>query len=389
MHYNFRIALLLCALCAFCPTVAVCAQEIVIQKCDSYITLSDKAYERIVMEYMVPYPVSQNGTHIYEINYNDSIKIPGVIQNVHISDSVKNLTYISSYDNESDETLLEYASNSVLRSGDRYKVTVEFDREVEKPADNYAYLIGYRWKDIVLHLNVFVKMNENYKFYNSLKAPNSIFSDESDLILHWVDYSSQRFMTRLTFGAQNKTPAGDDNETNEKDITGEFNGNSSHGNKTTGKNTGGDNECDYNFFYDNITVKDMKSNEEGDSDSRENYISYIILIFLLFFAVIVVFLVRRKFTQDEESIKKEEHEAGERKHEFAKSKVEETLTPVEIAIVDELRIENDLTQIELCRRTGIAKSTMSRTIDRLEKKGIAVRMEEGMSKKVRLVKWMV
>ncbi len=53
-------------------------------------------------------------------------------------------------------------------------------------------------------------------------------------------------------------------------------------------------------------------------------------------------------------------------------------------IVEILLKHGEMTQAELAARTGIPKSTLSRTLQDLEKRGIIIRYENGMSKIVKL-----
>lgn len=52
-------------------------------------------------------------------------------------------------------------------------------------------------------------------------------------------------------------------------------------------------------------------------------------------------------------------------------------------IVDALK-EGEMTQTELMARTGMAKSTLSRTLKDLEERGVVIRYDSGMSKIVKL-----
>jgi len=322
------------------------AQMVTLQKCESYISVEDnKAYEKLILTYIVPYSVDSNDT--VGIWYNGSIGVHSNPTNIEIFDSERNLTYAIKKDNGSDETLINYKFGSMLMEGDKYTVTITFDRNLEKPADNYAYILAYRWNNTPLHLNVLLKLSGGYEYYNSLKQPDAIFPDEDNLVLQWADYASSRFLTRVTFGEREIVPI--ESKTNE---------------------TAYDGSGAVEPTNDNI--------EEPENDDWKKYavIPLILIVIILF-----IFIHLR--------IKKSKQEKKKEIHDFAAKKIESALSEAEFAIVSELRAENDLTQAELCRRTQIPKSTMSRTLDKLEDKGIVKRMGYGMSNRVRLMKWMV
>ena len=63
------------------------------------------------------------------------------------------------------------------------------------------------------------------------------------------------------------------------------------------------------------------------------------------------------------------------------------LTVHERKVVGELIKEDNLTQMELCSRTNTPNATMSRTLQRLEGKGVVRRRGYGLSKRVLLTRW--
>jgi len=325
------------------------AQMVTLQKCDSYVSIKDNnVYEKLQLTYIVPYAIDSDDTR--GIWYNDSVGVHSNPTNIEIVDSERNLTYTLKKDNGSDETIINYKFGSMLMGGDKYTVTVTFDRDLEKPADNYAYILAYRWNNTPLHLNVLLKLSGGYEYYNSLKQPDAIFPDEDNLVLQWADYASSRFLTRVTFGEREIIPP--ENETNETAYDG----------------SGAVEPTNYNIEYI----------EEPKNDDWKKYAFIPIVLIVI---ILSVFIHLR--------IKKSKQEKKKEIHDFAAEKIESILSEAEFAIVSELRAENDLTQAELCRRTQIPKSTMSRTLDKLEDKGILKRMGYGMSNRVRLMKWMV
>jgi len=369
--YRKQIALITLILGVMFVLSVTSTQVITLQKCESYVSIKDnKAYEKLILTYIVPYSIDYNGTK--GVWYNDSIGVYGNPLNIKVIDSKRNLTYTIKKDNESDETRINYEFGSVLMEGDRYTIIITFDRDLEKPADNYAYILAYRWNNAPLHLNVLLRFSEKYEYYSSLPTnlPDAIFFDEDYLMLHWIDYSTPRFLTRVTFGVLDELMNVSPIENNKTIHTLE--------NKTENKR----NISGVGILEENITDKEKHDLEDVGFIDR-NLLLIIGIFILIIFAIFFVKKIKKR--RDEMEKEKAEREA----HSFAARKLEETLTPIELSIVEELRIENNLTQTELCRRTGIAKSTMSRTLDRLERKEIIERIGEGMSKRVRLVNWMM
>jgi len=64
--------------------------------------------------------------------------------------------------------------------------------------------------------------------------------------------------------------------------------------------------------------------------------------------------------------------------------IQNVLNKNERIVIQELTGVQEMTQAELQRRTGIPKSTLSRTLKNLEQKGLIIRFRSGMSNKVKL-----
>ena len=306
--------------------------EVILQKSESYITLEDAAYEKIILTYSASYTSGSENGSVYE-NFN-YIKVSGKPSNISVFDSKGELEFITWYENENGDniTKIKFNFRSKLNEGDYYTVTIRFSKELEAPADNLAYETDYEWDSPPLHLNVVSRLSGKYELYNSLNDPVSIFSDNDYLIMRWVGYSTPRFINRLSFG--------------EKEETGPI-------------------EPDE-------PIEPIQNEENNNSQFKYYLLAAVITIIII--SIFVLFFVRKKLHKKSDNL--------------AARKVEKTLTPAETAIVEELRIENNLTQVELCKKTGIARSTMSRTIAKLESRGIVEKIEDGMSTRVKLVGWM-
>ena len=63
------------------------------------------------------------------------------------------------------------------------------------------------------------------------------------------------------------------------------------------------------------------------------------------------------------------------------------LTEQERKVVNDLIKKDNLAQRELCNLTTIPKATMSRIMQRLERKGVVIRKGRGASKRVLLTRW--
>ncbi len=76
-------------------------------------------------------------------------------------------------------------------------------------------------------------------------------------------------------------------------------------------------------------------------------------------------------------------------YEWAKPKFifEYLLTKEQQDIVMILKKENELTQIEICNKTRIPRTTVSRKLEELEGMNVVERYLDGTSKKVKLTKW--
>lgn len=100
-----------------------------------------------------------------------------------------------------------------------------------------------------------------------------------------------------------------------------------------------------------------------------------LLFFLLILGVVKDYL--------EELLNRDTGDESPAGSEDSEPKITNLLRDKEQKIVDALK-EGEMTQTELMARTGMAKSTLSRTLKDLEEREVVIRYDSGMSKIVKL-----
>lgn len=111
--------------------------------------------------------------------------------------------------------------------------------------------------------------------------------------------------------------------------------------------------------------------------SYSNYSSDMLVLITIFLFILFLFLADLYI--------KEEHEINMKNHqEDIMDIILNILNKNEKTVIQELMSVREMTQVELQKRTGISKATLSRTLKSLENKGLIVRFRAGMTNKVKL-----
>ena len=256
----------------------------------------------------------------------DSITVPGTLSEVTVYDNAGVLDY--TVENLDDGfTSVSFSFRSADISG-AVMITVEFLKLTEYTSEATSYSIGYQWGSVPINYNVTAILPVEYTLYG-YPADSLIMEDiEGDLRMRWSGSSTAEFQSAVNFMGESELP-------------------------TAPSTSSVDESAIYFSMFASAGIT----------------------------GVAVFLFMRMKPSMVAGSGKREEI-AGKDAERIIKM-----LTAHERKVIIELMKEDNLTQRAICDRTEIPKATMSRVLQRLERKGIVRREGFGASKRVLLTNW--
>ncbi len=306
------------------PTVG--AQGFLITESDSYVLIDENfVYEMVTLEYVI----SQNPENILQ----DNFQVYGTLSGENVRDlggvlpfSVENI--------ENGWSLIMYTLRDTLRAGDRSDVTVEFTRDYENIGGNRTYKIGYKWSTVPTSYQVIVKLPRGSSLTSTSESPSELYTENGGLYLRYSGVMMNNFQTYIVFTAPPREEA--------------------------------------------------QPQEEGSqTEGTQTLAPYVGLAIVAVAPILAVWAVlRTRAVKPQIKVPKKAPRAAPPSD---IKKILKILPGSERKVIEALLQKDNLTQIELCGRAGIPKSSMSRILLKLESKGLVRRVQYGMSKKVMLV----
>ncbi len=256
----------------------------------------------------------------------DSITVPGILSEVTVYDNAGVLDYtVEKLDDGF--TSVSFSFRSADISG-AVMITVEFIKLTENMPEATSYAIGYQWGAVPINYNVTAILPVEYTLYGY--PTDSLITEDSEgnLRMRWSGSSTAEFQSSIRFIGGSGLPA-----------------------------TPSTNSVDESVVYFSMFASAGVT------------------------GVAVFLFMRMKPSIFTGSGKSKEILGRDAERIFR------MLTTHEQKVIAELMKEDNLTQRATCDRTGIPKATMSRVLQRLEKKGIVRREGIGASKRVILTNW--
>ncbi|MFN4133664.1 MAG: MarR family transcriptional regulator, partial [Candidatus Hadarchaeales archaeon] len=266
-------------------------------------------------------------------NASDTLIITGEPLNLRIQDnSGRDLAYeIATRENSTTITFSGFS----LTSGERYVITLKFTKPVTDSENGKFYLVGYRWSVAPMLSKVSAKLPAGAKLLKAIPSPSSISSSNSSLNLKWIATLENHFSADISFQLAARPPPSENN----------------------------------NFPLNH------------SAETPLWILLPVAVIAAILGGIIAMLAFRRKVEIPPELTTKPTISEADRERIMA------LLSEPEKAVIKELFREDNLLQKTLCERTGIPKATMSRTLKRLEAKGLARRTGFGAGKRTQLTRW--
>ncbi|MEM3401918.1 MAG: helix-turn-helix domain-containing protein [Candidatus Hadarchaeales archaeon] len=265
-------------------------------------------------------------------NVSDEIIVMGRPTTISIRDnSGRNLIFENR--GEDNTAVIKFFFSSGMMEGERYTVIIELTKPVIASDNGLFYAIGYQWTTSPMLSKISVTLPKFAKLLHSEPSPSSISSSGDSISLRWVRISESRLQAEMTFQLSSPPPAPSE---------------SSQGTQQEGS------------YWTLVPI------------------GAVVAILL---AILVKMAAGRKVEIPQELTRPEPLSSAD------VEKILNLLTDHERAVTKELLREDNLLQKTICERTGIPKATLSRTMKRLEAKGIIRRTGFGAGKRVQLTRW--
>jgi len=322
---RFLAILGLLAILALIP--ATRAQEsLLLVESNSYVSIGENsAHEKVVLRYVVP----QNPENALQ----DNFRVYGTLSGVNVYDSGGEL-HSSVEDIENGWSLITYSLRGTLRAGDRSDVTVEFTKAVENIGGNRVYAVRYKWSMTPTSYQVIVKLPKGSSLIGTSENTSELYVENDSMYMRYSGVLRNSFQTYVVFKSQ----------------------------PSEGQLPGGEPQA-----------------------GEDQMLLYAILIVAVAAVPLVIFVFRK--TRAIKPPVKVPRRVPKVVPRVDVKKILRMLHGNERGVVKTLIQKDNLTQTELCGRTGIPRATMSRILQGLENKGVVRRVEHGMSKKVMLAGW--
>ncbi len=327
---RLEIALVLSVVLLLAPT-ADAQSEYQFNFCDSTVKLSEN---QVRENHTAEYTLLQSSE-----NLSDFIDVKGTISDVRVSDSSGALQF-SVEAIEGGFSRLKYFFRGGLSSGERVTVTYEFTNEIRVGTNENSYTISYRWPKAPMTSRIVMELPQGIALLGVSENYSSAYISDNNLNLKWFNVLENSFESEVRF-EQSSSP--------------------------TNENTDG-----------------LPSNGLPVSTESQIYVQIIVAFVAVLAAALVILRVHYSRPREPKAVAQPPPEKPSRS-DF--DKVMRLLTGPESKVISLLLKQDNVTQKTLCQDTEIPKATMSRTIKRLESKGLVKQSGIGAGKRVSLTRW--
>lgn len=308
------------------------AQEsLLLSESNSYVLISENsASEKIILKYVIP----QNS----ENTLQDNLRVRGTLSNVNVYDSEGGLSF--SVENiENEWSLISFTLRESLSGGDRSNVTAEFTIAVENTGGNRVCRIGYEWSILPTSYQIVAKLPKESSLKSTSEDPSETYTENESLWMRYSGVMTDSFQTHVVFAM----PSPEEEPSTEGE----------------------------------------QPSEEKQGGEGSTLPLYVVLSVIAVITLLIIWTIRRRVIRPPKEVER----GPEAVPRPSAENILGMLHKNERKVVEALIQEDNLTQTELCGKTGTPKATMSRILQGLEQKEVVRRVEHGMSKRVILAEW--